>query len=85
MAARTALICAVQTPFVVVVLVWLAMLFLGIGLFSRANATTVSALITGALAVSGAMFLILELERTNDGMLRISDAPVRAALHQIRR
>jgi hypothetical protein len=35
---------------------------------------------TGALSVSGAIFLILELDRSFERMLQVSSAPLRAAL-----
>jgi hypothetical protein len=38
-----------------------------------------------ALAVSSAVFLILELDRPFEGMLQISSAPVRNALAQLGR
>ena len=37
----------------------------------------------GALAVSGAIFMILELQNAHAGILRISDAPLRFALQQL--
>jgi hypothetical protein len=45
----------------------------------------VAAFGVGALSVAGALFLILELDRPYEGMIRLSDAPLRAALMQIGR
>ena len=39
-----------------------------------------TALLIGALSVGGAVFLILELDRPYDGVMRLSDAPLHAAL-----
>jgi len=36
-----------------------------------------------ALSVSGAIFLILELDRPFEGVLQVSGAPLRAALAQL--
>jgi hypothetical protein len=36
-----------------------------------------------ALSVAGAIFLILELDRSFEGLLQVSDAPLRAALAQL--
>jgi hypothetical protein len=58
-------------------------LFLGFGLFARFNATVTVALFVGALSVSGAVFLILELSDPYQGLMRISDLPLRTALVQI--
>ena len=40
------------------------MLFLGFGLFARANTTVIAAFLIGALSVSSAIFLLLELNET---------------------
>jgi hypothetical protein len=55
-------------------------LFLGFGLFARLNATVLVALLMGAMSVSGAIFLILEMNRPYNGIMRVSDAPIRTAL-----
>jgi len=64
---------------------WICLLFLGYGLFSRFNLTVAVALSAGALSVSGAIFLIMELNTPFSGLLQISDTPLRHALAQITR
>jgi Protein of unknown function (DUF4239) len=71
---------ALPMPFLAVLIFWLAMLFLGFGLMTRLNPTVVAALLIGALSVAGALFLILELDRPFDGLMHISNAPLRTAL-----
>jgi hypothetical protein len=66
-----------------VLVFWLAVLFVGFGLFARFNATTIVALLVGALSVAGAVFLILEMNQPYRGVMRISDAPIRDAFSQI--
>ena len=61
------------------------MLFLGFGIFTRPNLTIVIALSLGALSVSGALFLILELNNPYSGLLQIRDTPLRNALVQLGR
>lgn len=73
----------VQWPFLGVLVSWLAMLFVAMGIFARTNTMTVVAIFAGALAVSGAIFLILELEHPRVGILRVSDAPLRFAQHHL--
>ena len=46
-------------------------------------ATTMLALMVSALAVSGAIFLILELDEPFGGLIGISSEPMLNALHQI--
>jgi Protein of unknown function (DUF4239) len=70
-------------PFLVVLVFWLAILFVGFGLFARLNATVITALLVGALSVAGALFLILEMNRPYSGLMRISDVPIRDALKQM--
>jgi hypothetical protein len=73
-------VSALPGPFLAVLIFWLAMLFLGFGLMTRLNPTVVTAMLIGALSVAGALFLILELDRPYDGLMRLSNAPLRTAL-----
>jgi len=74
---------AISWPFLVVLVFWLAMLFVGFGLFAKRNATIVAALLLGALSVSGAIFLILEMNRPYTGMMQISIEPIRFVLSRM--
>ena len=69
-------------PFFVVLVFWLVVLFAGFGLYARRNATVIAALFLGALTVSGAIFLILEMNRPYSGLMEISSAPITDALAQ---
>jgi Protein of unknown function (DUF4239) len=71
---------SVSTLLLVVVVAWFALIFLGFGLFSPRNGTVVATLFLCALAVSGALFLILEMDGPLEGVIRISDGPTRNAL-----
>jgi hypothetical protein len=71
---------AIPTPFLVVLVLWLAIIFAGFGLLSAKNATVVAILVVCALSVSGAIFLIEEMDRPLDGLMKISAAPLRSAL-----
>jgi len=72
-------------PVLTVLVFWICVLFLGFGIFTRHNVTIVAALLLGALSVSGALFLILELSNPYSGLLQLSDAPLRNALVQLGR
>jgi nitric oxide reductase large subunit len=67
------------------VIFWLAIIFLSFGLHAPPNATVVTALFLCALSVSGAIFLILELDRPFSGLMQISSAPLSNALAQLGR
>jgi hypothetical protein len=76
---------AVPLPLLVVLVCWLAAIFLSFGLFAAPNSTTVATLAVSALAVSAAIFLILEMYTPFSGVLRISPRPVLDALSQMGR
>ena len=71
--------------FLVVVLFWLTMLHLSFGLFAARNPTVITVLFVSALSVSGAMFLILEMNHPLDGMIKVSSAPLHKALEHLGR
>lgn len=76
---------SIPVPFLVVLVFWLCIIFASFGLFAPRNATVIAVLCVCALSVSGAIFLILELDRSFEGLLKVSDAPLRAALAQLGR
>jgi len=67
-------------PFLVVLVGWLAVLFASFGLFAPRNATVIAVLLVCALSVSAAMYLIVELDRPFEGLLKIRSAPLRYTL-----
>jgi membrane-bound ClpP family serine protease len=76
---------ALPTAFLVVLVFWLTMLFVSFGLLSPGNATVMTVLFVCALSVSGAIFLILEMNTPLHGIIKISSAPVHKALEIIGR
>jgi hypothetical protein len=71
---------SIPLPFLLVLLLWLVVLFAGFSLMAPANATTLAALVICALSVSGAIFLILELDQPFSGLMLISNEPLLNAL-----
>lgn len=67
---------SISWPFLVVLVFWLMVLFVGFGLFALRNPTVITALFLGAISVAGAIFLILELNRPYGGVMQISIAPI---------
>src|SRR5262249_31412630 len=55
---------SIPVPFLVVLVFWLSIIFASFGLFAPRNATVITVLCVCALSVSGAIFLILELDRS---------------------
>src|SRR5262252_7718265 len=76
---------SIPLPFLVVLVFWLCIIFASFGLFAPRNATVIAVLCVCALSVAGAIFLILELDRSFEGLLQVSGAPLRAALAQLGR
>jgi hypothetical protein len=56
------------------------MLHISFGLLAPRNATVITMLLISALSVSGAMFIILEMDHPLQGMIKVSNAPLRKAL-----
>jgi hypothetical protein len=74
---------AISTPLLVVVVFWLTILFVSFGVYATPNATVHVALFVCALSVAAAVFLILEMDRPFDGLIRISDAPLRDVVSRL--
>ena len=71
------------TTFLIVLLCWLTMLFISIGLFAPRNITVFLSLMFCAISFSTAIFLIVELSRPLDGIMKISSAPMRKVLQHL--
>jgi hypothetical protein len=66
-------------PLLFVMIFWMTSIFASWGLFSRANAVSVTTFFVAALCVAGAIFLILEMYTPYKGLLRISSTPLHIA------
>lgn len=74
---------SIPLPFLLVLGFWLTVLFGCFGLLAPRNLTVVVTLIVCMLSVAGAIFLVLEMDRPFEGIVRVSDAPLRTALSRI--
>lgn len=72
-----------SAPLVIIVVFWLTINFISFGLFAPRNATVIVTLFLCAVAVSGAIFLILEMYQPFGGLIQISSAPLRKVVAQI--
>lgn len=70
----------VSNALVIVMIFWLTIVFISWGLFAPPNVTVIATFLVAALSVSGAIFLILEMYSPYQGLIRISSAPLQAAL-----
>jgi hypothetical protein len=71
---------SISVTMLIVLISWLAIIFMSAGLFAPPNATVIIALMLAALSVCGAIFLILELDMPFDGVIQISQKPMYNAL-----
>ncbi len=71
---------SIPMPFLALLVFWVTIIFLSFGLFAPPNATVIATLFLCALSVSGAIFMILELDRPFGGLIQISSAPLRNAI-----
>jgi hypothetical protein len=76
---------SISTPLLIVVVFWLAIIFLSFGIFTPRNGTAITALMASALSVCVAIFLLLELDHPFSGLIGISSEPMRSALEHLGR
>ena len=69
--------------FLIILTFWLTVLFVQFGLLAPRNITAITALLICAISMSGAIYLILELNQPLEGLIRISSAPLHKALSLI--
>jgi hypothetical protein len=75
---------AVLAPFLAALLFWLAITFMSFGLFAPRNLTVIATLFVCSIAVSSAVFLVLEMDGPFEGVVKVSPQPLRYALEQMK-
>jgi hypothetical protein len=73
----------VAWPLIYSVAAWCCIMFGGMGLLSRLNATTLTMLVVGAGSVALAIFLILEYNKPYTSSIRVSPAPLEQAIIEL--
>jgi hypothetical protein len=76
---------SIPMPFLVMLVFWLAIIFASFGLLAPRDGTALATLFICSVSLAGAIFLILELDRPFDGLIRFSSAPLQDALTQLGR
>src|SRR5262249_28268617 len=71
------------TPFLVILIFWLTVLFLSLGLLSPRNPTTLMCLFVCAVSMAGAIVLLIEMDQPFDGFIKASSAPLVKAVSLI--
>jgi hypothetical protein len=75
----------IPAPLIVMMILWLAAVFAGLGYRAPRNAVVTTAFVIAALLLSGALYLILEMDRPASGLIRASNAPFQRALTLLQR
>lgn len=70
-------------PLLLILVLWLFLLFVSFGLFAPRNLLALAVMSVGACAISAAIFLVLELNRPFDGIMKVSSAPLRNAVEHL--
>jgi hypothetical protein len=74
---------SIPVPFLVLLIFWLSIVFASFGLFAPANPTALVTLFLCAVAVSGGIILIGELDNPLSGFIRLPSNSMRKALVEI--
>ncbi|WP_158808778.1 hypothetical protein [Beijerinckia sp. L45] len=73
----------IPMPFYWMMLFWLVVVFLSFGMSAPRNWVSTAYVVMVALCIAGAVFVILELDGPLDGVIKVSSAPLRDALHHL--
>ncbi len=76
---------SLPAAFLVILLFWLTLLYTSFGLLAPRNATVITMMFLGALALATALFLIVEMSRPMAGAIKVSSGPMRKALEHLGR
>jgi hypothetical protein len=71
---------SIPLPFLAVLYLWITVLFAGYSLMAPASSTTVTFMVLCGLSVSGAVFLILELDQPFSGIMMLPSEPLLSVL-----
>jgi hypothetical protein len=76
---------SISTPFYVVLVFWLTVVFASFGLNAPRNVLSYTVIAMGGLAIASAIFVILDMDTPFGGLFSVSSQPMRDALAQLSR
>lgn len=76
---------SISVPFYVVLVFWLVVVFASFGLNAPRNALSYITILLGAVSITSAIFVILELDSPFEGLFTVSSQPIRDALAYLSR
>lgn len=71
---------SIPTPLLVLLVAWQSTLFAGFGLLAPRNLTATTVLLLCMISVSGAVFVVLELDRPFEGIVRVPSTPLHSVI-----
>ena len=75
---------SLNVPLVTVLVIWLTLVFASFGYNAPRNPLVVITFILCAASIGGALFLIIQMDRPFEGLIKVSPAPLQNALAHIR-
>jgi hypothetical protein len=74
----------IPLPMIAMVVCWLTLIFASFGFRSPPNALAATSFVVAALLISGAVYLILDMDAPASGLIQASDRPLQHALLELR-
>jgi len=75
---------SLNVPLVVVLVIWLTLIFASFGYNAPRNVLVASTFVLCAASIGGALFLIVQMDRPFEGLIKVSPTPLQSALVYIR-
>ena len=75
----------IPTPLIVMLIAWLSLIFASFGYRAPRNAVVATSFVLAALLISGALYLILDMDTPATGLIQTSNGPFEKALAQFQR
>jgi hypothetical protein len=76
---------SIPTPLLGMVVAWLVLIFASFGYRAPHNAVVVTSFLLATALISGALYLIVDMDSPFDGPIQVSSAPLQRVLAEIRR
>ena len=71
-------------PLLIILVSWIVTIFVSFGLYAPPNPTVITTILIGALAVSAAILIIMEMYSPFNGIMKISSDPILEAIQQLK-
>ena len=75
----------IPPPLIIMLILWLAVIFAGFGFGAPRNTIVTASLFLGAVLISAALYLIVDMDTPSTGTIAVSNAPFQRALAQLQR